>query len=307
MGLVFSTSWNAFRHTHAEKLIFEIKELGFNEIELSFNLTADMVGEIEGLVKKAGISVRSVHNFCPIPAGVERKLALPDYYSMSSPDDEERAKAVKQTKGTIDTAARLNASAAVLHCGRVEIPDRTRKLIALYAEGKSGAPEFLELRDQMAAERKTRQKPYFENTLKSLDELNRYADKKGVALGVENRFYYREIPDFSEIGLILNAFKGSRIFYWHDVGHAQVMDNLGLSRHRDYLDLYKDRLFGVHLHDLKGCVDHHAPFTGGFDFKKLLPYLKKDTLKVIEAHYPATPEDIVGGRKILEADFNGKL
>jgi len=306
MGLVFSTSWNAFRYTHAEKLVFDIKELGFNEIELSFNLTADIIQEIEGLVKNGGITVRSVHNFCPIPAGVERKLALPDYYSMSSQDEDERAKAVKQTKETIDTAARLNASAAVLHCGRVEIPDRTRDLIGLYERGQAGSREFLELRSEMAAQRKTLQRPYFENTLKSLEELNRYADKKGIALGVENRFYYREIPDFSEIGLILDAFKGSRIFYWHDVGHAQVMDNLGFARHMDFLDSYKDRLFGVHLHDLKGCSDHQAPFEGGFDFRKLLPYIKEDTLKVIEAHHPATGEDIIQGRKILEAVFNGK-
>ena len=83
MSLLLSTAWNAFRHTNAKKLIFEIKKTGFQEVELSFNLTSSMVRDIAGLVKNKEIRVISLHNFCPIPDGIKRCAALPDYYSMS--------------------------------------------------------------------------------------------------------------------------------------------------------------------------------------------------------------------------------
>jgi len=53
MPLALSTSWNAYRYNDAGSLLFEIKQLGFSNIELSFNLTAQMVDEIFSLVLKS--------------------------------------------------------------------------------------------------------------------------------------------------------------------------------------------------------------------------------------------------------------
>jgi sugar phosphate isomerase/epimerase len=307
MGLALSASWNAFRARNAHDLIFEIKELGFEEIELSFNLSAPLVDEIEKLSKSNQAKVTSLHNFCPMPEGIDPKDALPDCYSMASNDEKERSLAVQFTKRSIDTAARLGAKAVILHCGRVEVPDRTRELINLYAAAGGDTERFKRLRLDMIKERKETHKPFLENALKSLTEINSHAVGKKITLGIETRFYYYEIPSLQELGLILDTFKGSSLGYWHDTGHAQVMENLGFARHKDYLDLYGSRLLGIHLHDLSGCSDHMAPGKGELDFKMVEPYLKKETLKVIETHSPATAQDLKEGKKLLEEIIDGKL
>lgn len=307
MSLVLSTSWNAARYEEAEGLIAQIQSIGFKEIELSFNLTRQIVEGICDLRRRGQISVASVHNFCPIPEGISRKKALPDCYSMSSPDETVRQKALKYTRASIDTASRSGAKAVVLHCGRVEMPDYTRRLIGLYVKGNKDSPEFDQLKSAFIKQRRELAQVFFENTMKSLKELSPYAFSKGVRLGVENRFYYREIPSLEEIGIILDAFRGQNIYYWHDTGHAQIMDYLGFARHKDFLDRYAGDMLGIHLHGVSAGEDHCAPAKGELDFAFLTPYLRKETLKVIEAHEPAEAADLKESKKYLETLWNGKI
>jgi sugar phosphate isomerase/epimerase len=48
------------------------------------------------------------------------------------------------------------------------------------------------------------------------------------------------------------------------------------------LQAYTTQLIGVHLHDAVGLDDHMPPGSGEIDFAALKPFLKADTIKVIE-------------------------
>ena len=308
MTLAISTSWNAYRFDDGEKLLFEISQLGFTSIELSFNLNSEMVDEIAASARRLKIGIGSLHNYCPIPDGLSRKQALPDCYSLASLDKEERFLALKYTKRSIDTASRLGAKVVVLHCGRVEVTDYTRQLIDLYNQGKNNSAESLELKEKMIRERAFLADKFLAQALISIEELNAYARIKNVLLGIETRFYYREIPNIDEIGVMLNKFgSGSQVYYWHDTGHAQLMENLGLAKHKDFLERYGARLIGVHLHDISGCQDHLAPSRGQIDFNILKSYLKQSTLKVIEAHHPATAEELIMSRNFISKVYDDPI
>jgi sugar phosphate isomerase/epimerase len=177
-------------------------------------------------------------------------------------------------------------------------------MISFYIGGKKETAAFRQLREEAISQRKDAAAPYLAAALKSIEELEAYARKKNIILGIENRFYYREIPSLSEIGEILKRFSGGCVAYWHDTGHAQVTENLGFAEHKDYLDLYAEFIAGIHLHDIIGCQDHLAPGKGQFDFAQLKKYLKASTLKVIEAHHPAGAEEIRDGKACLEKIFN---
>ncbi|MFC1703427.1 sugar phosphate isomerase/epimerase family protein [Candidatus Omnitrophota bacterium] len=300
-SLSLSTSWNAFRCDSGVDIVREIISLGFKKIELSFNLTGIIVDQIVELAQAKKVEVTSVHNYCPFPDGITRQAALPDCFSIASLDDQQRTTAVEYTKRSIDSAQRLGGRAVVIHAGRLEIEDKTKQLIALYDHGLQDTVQYAKLKDTAIQARAACAKEYLSQAKKSIEDLSGYAKSQGVAIGIETRYYYREIPSFEELAILFEHFDDDNIFYWHDVGHAQLWENLGFISHEDYLKRYADRMLGIHLHDIRRGKDHLAPLLGEFDFKRLLGYVKPHTIKVMEAHAPATADDIVNAKKYIES------
>lgn len=299
--LALSTSWNTNSNKSGKQIVDEIKDLGFDGIELCFSHTQKDIKEIS---KNQYLKVTSLHNFCPIPDGLPRKKALPDCYSLSSPDNNERKKAVKFTKRTLLTAKKLKAKVVVLHTGRVEIQDFTKKLINLRRKNKAKSCQFDSLKELAVKERKNNKTRFLDSVFLSIKELSGFAFDLGVSLGIENRIYIREIPDFSEIKIFLDNFSKKGVGYWHDTGHAYILEKLGFAKHINYLKTYENHLLGIHLHDVKDFTDHRAPLSGEIDFAKLKPYITKNTVKVIEAHKPATAKEIISAKEKLEKLFS---
>jgi len=279
-SLGVSTSWNAKKDKTLFKVLEEIKNIGFRILELDPHMTEEELKKILEFVEKGEIKVVSLHNFCPRPEYIPEGRNLHRAYLISSNDVEERKKAVELTKRTIDWADRLGAKFVVVHAGEVPVKYSPRLMYESYINGD--IDKFYNLRNAIMAERKGKSAEYLEYTIESLKEIVEYAVKKGIIVGLENRFYPHEIPDFNEIGLIIENLKDG-IGYWHDVGHAQIWQNLGYGAlHEDFLRNYKP--VGLHLHDVKGVTDHWAPGSGNIDFKKIFSQVDENVSKIIEVH-----------------------
>ena len=121
-----------------------------------------------------------------------------------------------------------------------------------------------------------------------------------MIVGIENRYYFQEMPDKEEIGIILKQFRGGPIGYWHDTGHAAVFETLGILQHEELLKLYAPHLVGIHLHDALGLDDHNPPGQGEIDFEMVKGYLPEGAIQIMEIQPSARGHEILDGLDFLK-------
>jgi sugar phosphate isomerase/epimerase len=287
----FSTCWNSRRHTAGDDMLREIKDLGFDRIELGHGIRISLMPGIQKMFDAGEVEFTSLHNFCPLP--VEIMKASPDCYKFSAAYSKERERAIKQTFQTIDFAERLGAPFVVLHCGEIEMNPITDQLIVLAKKGEIFSREYVRKKVKAVQVREAAAPPYLERVKDSLKRVAEYATKKNIRLGVEGRRGYEEIPSERELPALLDELNSPQLGYWHDMGHIQIKENLGFLSHGEWLRKMGPRAFGCHLQD---CIwpaqDHQPPFAGMVDLEKLVPLLPPNCLFVWEMSPRKTPEEI---------------
>ncbi|MCF7668486.1 MAG: sugar phosphate isomerase/epimerase [Verrucomicrobia bacterium] len=262
-------------------MLREIRELGFEYAELSHGIRLSLVPGIIEAVENGEIKICSLHNFCPLPIGITH--AAPNVFKFTSDDKRERDKAYRYSLQTIEMAAKLGAEVVVLHLGSVDMRPYTKKLLRLVEHGKKGGAKYERICLKAIEKREKKKEKHFELMKEILRDLEVEAEKRGVKLGIENRETLEEIPFETDFMLLLNDFPDGPIGYWHDMGHAQIKENMGFIEHKMHLESLADRLLGVHIHDVQfPDRDHCPPGTGDIDFDALKGFIKPDHLKVFE-------------------------
>jgi sugar phosphate isomerase/epimerase len=297
-----STAYKSPEISDGNKLIDELEKTGVPGVELDYRLTVDAFEKIKRRLKNSSLQVLSLHNYCPHPEILPIEKASGDAFWLSAIDEQERQLAVKYSLRTIRNAYELGARAVVFHLGRIGIQRKDREWFELLKNGKFWEPEARTFVDRTLAERESAKGPYWNALLKSLEKLNREAEKLNISIGVENRYFWDDFPNFKEIGILLDQFQGGTIGYWHDVGHAQTHETFGLCDHEKFLQAYSNRLVGTHLHDCKetGYNDHFAPGTGFIDYDMIKKYLPDQAIRIIEAHPKVSAEELQQGIKFLK-------
>lgn len=289
-----STCWNSHRHTDGRAMLREIRDMGFEYAELSHGIRISLLPGIFEAVDGGEIKISTLHNFCPLPIGVDR--AAPNLYKFSSEDRRERDSAFKHTLKTLETAVRVNARLVVLHTGAVEMKDYTDKLIDMVGEGKKDTPKYQKLCQEASDVREKKKAQYVDNAYESIRRIVDEAKPRGIKLGIENREALEEIPFESDFDFFFKEFRDPTIVYWHDTGHAQIKENLGFINHRLHLEAMRERLYGFHVHDVEfPGRDHRPPGKGMIDWEGLKPLVQPGHLKVFELSPSISPDEARAG------------
>ena len=269
--------WAKGRFSRMAGFAAKAKELGFTHIEANASVSSQMLREL----LETAVPISSIHSPCPTTLS-SRGTPISNL-SLSSLDEGERMEAVGFTKQTIDLAASVKAKAIVLHMGEVPIDlSLQARLFKLHNGGHAQTKEYSQAKEELVYQRTSKAPHYLDAARKSLQQIREYSRLKGIMLGLETRFHFNEIPDMGEMAELLGEVPRDLAGYWHDVGHAEVQQRLGFAFHEDWLSRFRGRMVGIHLHDVRGISDHHAPGKGYMDWEMIARYLPQGIVKVCE-------------------------
>ncbi len=304
--VALSTCWCSHRHQDGYEMLKEMAGLGFEWVELSHGIRIPLVPGILRAVEEGIVKVASTHNFCPLPPGVMH--AAPNIYLPSSRDARERDQWLRQSKRTLDLAHQVGAEKVVLHLGAVEFfwLNPARKVSNyLRAHPKADRPNDADYQHLLAGaleKMRARMPVFWENMKVSVGELLPYAEQKGLKLGFENREHLEELPLDADHGDLLAHFaRPQACGYWHDTGHADIKESLGVLSHREHLEKNSPNLIGFHLHDVSAeGHDHHGIGSGKIDFEMVSKFWRIDHTLVIELHPRIPVEDVIKSKNRVE-------
>ena len=266
--------------------------LGFPAVEINYVIPQEGVEE---LLTSNHVSVVSLHSPTPrVKAGDRWSDAL----NLAALDEDERVQAVRLACTTIDYAARAGAPYVVVHLGAIETQGKPqmleseRRLRRLFDSGIREGEEVEALRRQTLLDRPRGALQNLPQARRSLADIADHAAGSGVAVGLENRFHHHEFPSLHEMHELLDGYPPDLVGFWLDVGHAEVLDRLGLIPKTRWLDELHDRCLGAHVHDVDGLADHRAPGLGDVDWSYIARGLPRDVPRVFEINQK-TPEHAV--------------
>lgn len=289
-----STMWWNKEKDSAEVFCTKGRQLGFARFELNHQIPPTDLAAFD----LDHYHIGTLHD--PCPAVIPNKQMEREDRQVTSLDETLRKSGVDALKRTIDQACRLCARSVVIHPGRITGDhSMDTRLRELYNQGRKGSPEFETLRLELIADREKRNKPHMDSLLRSMHEIVDFAKETGLLLGLENRFHYYELPIYDEMKLLLEEFSQPWVGWQLDIGHLQVMSELGLMSFPGWLETFGKRIIGTHLHDVRGITDHRAPGTGEVNFELVAAHLPSWAQRTLEVDKSQTFEEMQCGLKYL--------
>ncbi len=298
-----STCFFSNKGLTGNQILEKTASFGIDTLELEYRISRDIYREILAARDSFNISIKSLHNFCYRPDIVPETEADADYFRLSSTDDDERQMAVLYTKRTIENARDCGARYVVLHLGDTGQP-KSKNMFKEIADEKVEVSVNDTFIREYSENRKRVIGKYLGNVVKSLDELLHYAERYGVTLAIENRYYIYQIPDYHEVGYLLDKFRGAPIGFWLDIGHAFVKSLWGCPGLDEYFYGYREHIIGSHIHDSLKSRDHQPPGFGTIDYSEYRDLFASEIVNILEINSRFSDEDLRDGIRYLQDIFS---
>jgi len=309
-------------------------EAGFAGIEVNHSMDAGQARALVEAARAAGLEARSLHAPAPWSLVDGRAPGLHLHgrenrtLNLASLDEAERALAVEHHVRSIEAARAHGMRAVVVHLGGVGDLDVTidaedwlrARYVEWFAalEGSPAAEDpgpggtrrpppseaWFEHVHLARAQRAEAAPSWLEAARRSLAALAPRAADASVTLGLEGRLRYHEFPLPEEAAYLLADHPPEVAGYWHDVGHAEVLDRLQLVALEEWRALLATRLVGIHIHDVRGLTDHRAPGSVarlGVDFEAFAPLVPAQVLRTFEVDQRESSDALADGLRLVRA------
>ena len=269
--------WITDRYDMIDNFLSYVNKWGFTHIEPTSSIPSQTLDKIV----RSSIPVSSLHSPCPY--GISSTGEPVKKLSLSSIHEPERREAVHFAKQTIGLASNTGAKAVVIHLGEIPLDIALQdKMYSLCKEGNVNSKEYKSIKDRLIASRAEAASQYVNAAEQSLKELCAYGMQQNVLVGIETRYHFNEIPDINEMERFLQEVEENTVGYWHDTGHAEIQEKLGLTSQKEWLSRFQDRLIGTHIHDVIGITDHYCPGMGTIEWDVVAGLLPQQSIKVCE-------------------------
>ena len=261
-------------------------ELGFGAIEINHSMQPDQIAAIRAHLS---VVVTSVH----APALLEQhsRRGWNRDLNLASTAEDERS---------IELTAEVGAGAVVVHLGQIGsamLAGETSRR-ELYERGEQGGAVWHQAGIEETTVRAQTAGPYYALARRSLDELAVAAEVAGVTIGLETRLRYHQFPLPQECAELISDYPPAVVGYWHDTGHAEVLDRLDFVALDEWFYLLGDRIVGMHITDVAELVDHRAPGNGDADLAALAPRMPAAVVRTFEIDQHE-PDDVAAGLQAM--------
>jgi sugar phosphate isomerase/epimerase len=291
--LALSTRWLHGRFEGLRDFFAAAEAIGFERFELDSSISLKLLAGVslpEGQIPSLAVP-------CPAhPRTAAARFASLDRY--------ERDAAREAAQNSFDLAEDLKAQTLIINLGRVDISPNLED--ALWEAWKKGGPdseavqglqkELIDLRARHAPQ-------HLQAALYDVEYLANKAVDYGLTIGLLTPGRYSGFPLPEEMDHILNDF-GDPVYYWHDVGQAQIFESLGLLPGQVWWDMFAEKTIGLHLNDTRGLTKWLPPQKeGNLPLDDLAAHLPEQSLITCTFSAACQPETISEGLQELQRIF----
>jgi sugar phosphate isomerase/epimerase len=295
MHLAFSTSWAGGDIERVASVLPHVDSL-----EIGSKGDRSFFRELDALIEDENIPVTSIH-----AVAYPDKVGKDAYYAprLASLDSVVRMREMDEICRTAEWARSIDASALVIHTGKVE--DAVLKQMTVEYENmvKAGThPSDLGEQFHAIVNRRGRLSGlYVESIIEGLRYLcPRFPD---LNFFIETRVHYYEIPLPDELQMILSRVCCRNLGYWHDIGHTCLLDRMGFIPMKVWQERFSQVCGGAHVHDMdEHLLDHYPPGEGILDVHFLLEQFDERVFLTLEINARNDFESVIRGIRYLRTD-----